>query len=773
MDDLGEEDDLFGHDFADVPANTLQQLEHDAITLSQRPHQEFERLQSRKSSALRQNVKFSKTSAIDAAMDNPAPPPPSSSDYGYGEEDVFDLNDPSFTFGKDEPPTLAYRTAHSNNSRKTDAHDYSRPGVTIHDADGTSDLEQLANRIAELENEHARLHSVVDGLQTDIVTKDGAIANLRSRNQRTAKDYEEKIQSLQKLHGEESSRLKAEVRAARNDEDNVRISNRFLEHDLAEERERTKKLKATNKNQSAGSAATTSKTVASPALKKDQSFTFRDGFDDHEIVSSSPTKVRNGDRHGTPKAGQKRKRNAVISPAVNTENSPIPSLSPLKQHPSDLNLDQEIAALSLLSVRDEHIDTLKRTLLHRCADGQRTLEALCRYHFRDASETSLTTMILEALSKIPVDETTPTSVAVRSICLDLWEQCLIARLFGPLPLILELLESMLQIETSAVQVLLFERLLPLVAKTTVIVAEPRVVRASKVMKDGLSSQEELANSPEELDDLPVIRLFHRVATSAALSREQAIKFWHRAEFAFIMLMLNQAQPATHVCLMLEIVESSSLEDSYGARHYNVEVQARQETDLLERLTSLLYDVRPNSLNQDIRQPDSLLDLRLRVLHTLRVISVTEHGSHMLAHNKTAIGRLSRFACDQVTLLHSNAPLSLPEIGSDTTRETGMRGAKKPKIRHELIIATINLTIRIIHHLLQNHDIVLDDKLASIHGGKGKLVIALSRIAFSERSLLEQGLEDQVVDAANEILDLMLSPEDGEAIVQVMESTGGT
>ena len=79
--------------------------------------------------------------------------------------------------------------------------------------------------------------------------------------------------------------------------------------------------------------------------------------------------------------------------------------------------------------------------------------------------------------------------------------------------------------------------------------------------------------------------------SAALDSEAARKFWRRTEFAFVMLMLHQAQPVTHLRLMLEIVGSSAMQDSFGPRHEALSQQMQQEADLLERLTSLLYDIR--------------------------------------------------------------------------------------------------------------------------------------------------------------------------------------
>ncbi|KAF2154215.1 hypothetical protein K461DRAFT_277317 [Myriangium duriaei CBS 260.36] len=763
MDDIGDEEDLFDQDFGDVPVNTFQQLEHDAITLSQRPPPTHNGWQQAEDHYPRNDD----NGAGDADMELGAdPPPPPSSDYGYDEEDVIDLNDPTFTFDRNAPPIVAFRTA-PHIQRKSINHNV--PELATTRVSDPADLERLQIRVAELENDRVRLNDALDSLRNESVTKDGAIANLRSRNQRSINDYESKIAALQKLHAEENSKLKAEIRVARNDQDNIKTSNRFLEHDLAQERERLKRLKAAAFSEPNNVANPQQRVATASTPKKAQAFSFRDGFDDHEIVAVSPTKIRTG----TPKAGQKRKRNAVASPSIAPGHSPVPTPASIKPPPSEVDLEQELAIISKLSIRDKRFRVVQSVLSHRSTNDQRTIEGLSQYPLSGPDQATLASKMLEAISRIPPEDTMFTSVAIRKACLDLWEQCLVTKQFAPLPLVLGLFNSMLQMETNMQQVMLFERLLPLVAKTSVVVAEPRVIRAAQTSKETTNSVP-LSSAPrEEIDDYQVISLMHQVAISAALDPERASNFWRRAEFAFIMLMLNPAQPMPHLHLMLETVSSSTLEDSFGPRHGSMEVQVQQEADLLERLTSFLWESHADSGPRRMDSPEALLGLRLQILRTLRTISITEHGSRAMANNRTAIGRLTRFVCDQITLLYSTPPLSIPRIGPPTLGSSTIVKTPKKTSRHDTIVTTINLSIRIIHHLLQNHDIILDDKLSVIYSGKGKLIIALSRIAFSERSLLEAGLEDQVVDAANEILDLMLNPEEGEAIVQVMETPGGT
>jgi hypothetical protein len=50
---------------------------------------------------------------------------------------------------------------------------------------------------------------------------------------------------------------------------------------------------------------------------------------------------------------------------------------------------------------------------------------------------------------------------------------------------------------------------------------------------------------------------------------------------------------------------------------------------------------------------------------------------------------------------------------------------------------------------------------------------MSRVAFSEQLVFEAGIETEVVEAAHDILDNVLSPEEGEAIVKAVETPRGT
>jgi hypothetical protein len=65
------------------------------------------------------------------------------------------------------------------------------------------------------------------------------------------------------------------------------------------------------------------------------------------------------------------------------------------------------------------------------------------------------------------------------------------------------------------------------------------------------------------------------------------------------------------------------------------------------------------------------------------------------------------------------------------------------------------------------------KLHAVHGGYHKFLVSLTRVAFSEQMVFEAGIEDEVAEAAHGILDNVLGPEDGEAIMSAIETPRGT
>lgn len=761
MDDLGEEEDLFDTDFGDVPVNTLHQLERDAITLSQRPHPAH---QLGDGDVQRASIHGYETAGtgLQGQYDQMTPHAPSS-DYGFDDEDVIDLDDPSVSFAADAPPvTNQHATSAAHRQPRNAFGVDTRTAAPL--ASRSTDQAQLQRRLTELEQDHIRLISALEDAQNDVITKTGAIATLRARNDRAVKEHEAKLAEIRQKHAEDRAKLKAEAQVAKNAQETIKTSNRFLEHDLAEERERIKRLRNSNSNgTNTKSARARDSTTVTP--QKTQSHAFRDGFDDHEILAPSPTKVKEKGKQRTPKAGQKRKRNAAGSPPIHVTDSPGRIESPLKVPVSRNEIEQEAIAMAKLAIKDERMRMIQLVLNHRSeSTGKRSLEALSTFPLPGSKDGSMASIVLEGLSSLPSEDVMPTSVAIRNICLDLWDRCLKASYWVPLTLVLEIFQSMLRGERSAQQTMLLERSIILSVRTSVIVAEPRIPQSGQPNKS--IKRHSQPTSGQHIDDVTIMTILHTIAVGAAIHPDRCQAFWQRMEFGFPLLMLQRTQPVTQIHLMLRMLSTSILADSFGPRHVNPGEQIQQEASLLDRLTCLLHEkLEPSQVFEDV------LDLRLGVLRTLRAISATRHGCLALAQHVLVIGRLNRFLCNQIASLYRILPIAIPLDDNDDDQDSANRGPAMPQ-RHIKTTETINLATRILYHLLHEQEVNLLEKLAAVHGGNQKFMIAFSRLAFSERLLLEAGIEPGVIEAAHEILDAVLNPEEGEALVQAMDMSQG-
>jgi len=166
----------------------------------------------------------------------------------------------------------------------------------------------------------------------------------------------------EKKHADESARQRLDAQAALRARETIETNNRFLEHDLAQELQHRKRSRPAkppvNRPSRNGSA------LPSPA--KVAATSYRDGFDDHEIVLVSPSKPKDKHKPGTPKVGDKRKRNLDPSPVAppllleTTASKTPPSLDMTEElHPPDSFLSSR-NTMDKSSFRVSSIYRLKR-----------------------------------------------------------------------------------------------------------------------------------------------------------------------------------------------------------------------------------------------------------------------------------------------------------------------------------------------------------------------------------------------------------------------------
>ncbi|KAF7196847.1 hypothetical protein HII31_01765, partial [Pseudocercospora fuligena] len=822
---MAEEDFFSDDDLDDIPANTLDRLEQQAFRSTQQfnanpqlprhvqqqqPPQSSRppvplRKQAHTASSLNRpgsaknlpwrppQSTFGRPSQKPPQPQIPSAPPasaprPPSSDYGFDDEDVIDLDEPS-TIIQPAPqiqphrPSYQQRPAQRNGGRASAALDpetaaafaaadeelgsqtFGRwPQAVIPQRPkasqaGTSmDMAALQARIAELEAEQARLRASEQQARDEARAKQGEIAIVRSNQEKTTKQYEARISVMQRLHAEEAAKSKAELEAQRKEREKMETDNRFLQHDLAQEAERTKRL--TGPSRAQGTQRQTPRKSKRTALG--------DGFDDGELhMTTSPSRSRDKLRGDlTPKAGAKRKRPA--------HDSPVHSLS-FTQPPAQLRHEstggQSAASFAstaapdrVTAKKDDRYEFMQLLLNHFPHEGHATMvESLAKYSFPSQPTKTLSSIFMHDISYLSDDESLPLKVA--EVCIGLWSKCIAEKYFAPFYMILELVRFALQTQTSAAKSQLLEQAVPLCIQTIDLIAIP-TYRASTNRKFAASlDRKAFDEQADEIDVERVLELLQDLCNAASLQGERIETFWRTMEQQFVLLMLNKAQPIGQVMTLLEMLQTAAREATFGVIAHDATRQPELERGMIDRLTNLLFEVLEAAQGEEPYSDAEILELRIEVLKVLRQMCQTDHGGMLLVQNRSAIGRLVRFLDAHVRKLYHTRPTY------------GLSEEEKPRksATHDLLAQCVNITVRLIYHLLRvygdNFDFV--PKLHAVHGGYHKFLVSMTRIAFTEQHIFEAGIEDEAAEAAHRILDSVLGPEDGEAVMKAIETPRGT
>lgn len=797
------DDDDFGDDDLDaIPDNALQHLEQQAFTSTQ----------SRKSNAFsapqKPAIKTYGTSGLTrtgnanknvwrppqpqkqppqlqvrSAPPASAPAPPSS-DYGFDDEDIIDLDEPSMviqptsglpTRARTETPALpGARNSRYGSKGPLDpeteaafavvdaelgAHNSTQwaqaPHLQPKIEDGV-DVSSLQTRIAELEAEQARLRQTEQEARNAARAKQGEIAIVRANQEKATKEYERRIAVMQKLHADEAAKQKAELEAGRKERAKMETDNRFLQHDLAQEAERAKRLTGPGKARVAvnGNGNVTPRKAKRTALG--------DGFEDDEVrlVSPSKSKEKDKSREQTPKVGAKRKRPAQDSPI------PVAALSftqPFREESGE-SLPTSFEGLAVAK-EDDRYAFMQRMLNHHPYEGhERTVEALTKHAFPSKTERSISSLLMDGVTSLVMDKEEYLPIKLSRVVLKLWSRCLEEKHYPPIYLLLDMIRFAMRSELSLTISQLIEDAVPLCVRTIDLItnstAKASLYPSSVARADFEKFQTSVA---AHIDVDEIFDFLRQLCDAASISSPHIELFWQRMNFAYFVVTLNKAQPISQITASLQILATSALPTTFGQICVEVEgaaeKQVKQERDTVDRLTSLLFEMPEVPKDEPAYPQEEIAEMRIEILEVLKTLCLTDHGSLLLAQHRSAIGRMIRFLHIQVDTLYTIRPSF---------------GLPTPSL-HSLVAQTINTTLRILYHLLRTHEesINLLQKLSVIKGGYHKFLVSMTRIAFSDKLVFEEGLEEEVVEAAHQILDSVLSPEEGEAIVRAVETPRGT
>ena len=791
-----EDDSFLDDDLDDIPDNTLVELERNAISSTQRQRHSPApspainlRKQAHNASSLYRSQKTTKNlawrpprlqqpgSQARPAVSNAQAP--TSSDYGFDEENVIDLDEPSMVIHPASGPSArgpsrptssraASRTIDSETAAAFAAADAEIGGGTQqwaqaphlqHKKRNDPDTNALMARIAELEAEQSRLQRLEQEARRAAATKQGEIAIVRAKEEKAAKEYERRLSVMQKLHADEAAKQKAELDTMRKQREKIETDNRFLQHDLAQEADRAKRT--------AGSSKLRHTREKDTPRKKKQGL--GDGFDDSEVLMVSPSRSRERAKDQTPTAGAKRKRSA--------QDSPLPALSfmPPPKPSREVSGEQSFASTLPASIAPRESDApnryefMQRMLNHKhLGSKERTVELFAKHSFPSSPDRSVASIFLDGLSSSAPTGLDDMPLKVSYTLLRLWSSCLHEKSYEPLALIINLLRAALYEELSSQVSKLVEQAVPICLQSVDLVITPVIQsqHASFSATFDYKAQEELT-AKVDLDEIVDFLLF--LAQSAALDSERIEAFWQQIHYRGSLLMLNKVQPIPRIIQALQILSTSVLDASFGSISGEPSQQVQHSHTTVDRLVTWLVEIPKAPKDEPAYTEEEIAELRIATLEVFKKLCLTEHGGQLLANHRFAIAKLIKFLHSQVAKLYTIPPYAcLQKHGRDGNGD-------HQQTMHELIIQTVNTTVRILHHILRSFDELIDltQKVNVERGGYHAFLIGMTRIAFSEQLVLEAGIETDVVEAAHDILDNVLSPEEGEAIVKAVQTPNGT
>lgn len=545
---------------------------------------------------------------------------------------------------------------------------------------------------------------------------------------------------MQKLHADESARQKIEIEKARAELQKIATEKDFLENDLAEGTKQIRNLQRAIKK---GPEIGTGKENQPTTPRKSKALPHGDGFDDDEVQPMSPSKLAIRSKKNTPKAGAKRKRKVA-------EESPVKPLDLASPKPVDSfeevshgQRDTAPTPIAPIPRRpDQRFQLTQQILDHRFEpEAPRTFERLATFAFPSSPNQPLSTLLLDKMSTLTFKrESENFPVAIGMIVISLWSQCMEEGYHQPVHLLVDLIKFILIHNPIKTAPDLTNDLMSLVQSTADIILVPRCKKQPpRPDRASISTTE-------------CLEIMQMMAYDCQCDMDETHRFWRTMRFDFIMMLLNLIIPLGEIHLMLSLLHTSVLSDTFAMIiPPNNGNQDASEAHIIDNLSHLLINTPRPPLGEDTPDAAELCSLRLDVLTLFDAMCTTTHSASALATHRLAIGCLVRLMNDELNHIYNH------------------------DYAQPLRTALVNSSTRLLFHLTQNysHLINMQAKLSVVPGGEKKFLIALTRLAFSEGGFYEGGIEDDVVDCAHQMLEGRVSPEEAEGLVEAFGSSAGS
>ncbi|KAF4975936.1 hypothetical protein FZEAL_7353 [Fusarium zealandicum] len=604
------------------------------------------------------------------------------------------------------------------------------------------------------------LQQRVRALEAELHAARGEASIIRSNSTKVQQQHDAEVARLKKLNAEQLAKHERVAEAAVAAEQSANTELQFLQRDMREVSDRARR-----KDTTAGSDAG----FMTPK-KASKSWRVADGFDEMDIVLS-PSKGQGRNRNAgsvaanvgerTPSKG-KRKRPPVDSPvmALETHTDSFTSSTSIPE-PQAQHAPIVVAAVPALP-----FEFLQLVLDHGTIHNQPpTFDVLSRFAFASDPDISFSSIIFQ---KIPLmgNPQRPMQLLVdfANLMVNIWSRCNDEHLWEPIKYLVALISFTLSLHASEVAPFVLPTLAPPAQATICTLTEwrHRLQDADQLKNDEYLFMDEHINIIDILSLLYTSSLACSTAPDMedVESESMAAMFWSHISLDPVFLLLTPKQKLHDVLGMLELLTTSSLPGSIGPITPEKDALFVARV-IIERVANKLVDYPRVTTTRDEKRT-----LRLAALRTLIAFARYPFGALQLASHNTALPRLVTCLSTSIDELYDEPiPSSvLPQI----SRPNGSHPMLEVSPSSGDLYRIISQSVLLIHTLVTNPATAnvadIGQKLSMSHGGSQRYLLALGRLTFAEEDLvMEAGIDGDTVEAAHELLELAVTPDEGEIV----------
>lgn len=661
---------------------------------------------------------------------------PAYKNYQQRDPEESSYNDRSYTIGPDDSMLLEDPVA------------VQQPRVLAQE-------EGLRARMEDLLKERDELAKELYSTKSTLITQQGEISIIRAKQANESKVFDRQLTAMKKSLQEDSVRNKERIELIKQEKERIETENKFLKQDLAEEAQKSKTLNRTLQERPTDISNNERAAALNTTPKKAHVHSLRDGFDDDEIIAISPIKSGGGrkSKGGTP-TGAKRKRKVV-------DVSPVPALvlrqsgiTPPAIEGKPVEAPKPEPALPVIKkdrTAEKNLKFMQRILNHRSPGvTDRILETCMQYAFPTEPSKTFTSILLAATAQL-LPSAKRFKAELLTVFVELWATCLKQKYYKPIPLVMEVVCFIIALESAVVDEGTIKALLPVLQNCGKINAEARFNYSPVRQRAGKLKQIPQSELKEDCDGTRCLEILYDLASRCQTSDKRIELFWRSMDTDFVLMMLNSSQPISDMTLMLNLLSTSVLTNTFGNICSTTDEQKMMETYIIRRVCYLLWET--PRVDEGLSPPTktNICHLRLEVMNLLDVLVFTStlhphtkihHGSQALADHPDALARLVRSIYDEVDLMYLH------------------------RLSHRLHVQLVNRGINLLYHLLQLHpSINLPQKLSAVNGGVHKHRVVLTRLAFSEGVYLDAGISDETVSMSRDMLEESVTPEEAEGLLE--------